>query len=947
MNHRYNMYNQYSQPKNIQNIEKTPSNRVPLKNVSLRNEQLEKPQLKKTSLYEKYSGPDLIKFAYEEFKNIYKNKVKQTTINSIVNGEIITTKPNNIFVDEECKCNDVIEISSIDEINKIPFENRKFIKFVDAKFDDKLKLSTKTLYNYQINAIKKIRELELNSWYINNQTNEKIRSNGWLLRLPIGSGKSLVFTYLALIYKQIPSNPIIISTSGINIPETDITQLKYYPYYYENVGYIENKENAVVILKDYIQRPITIIITHRHLLHQLDTYIKTDFKKALLNITKIKYATHPNEIDLNCDILITVGEKDIIKTLVALSYDQPFMRIIIDDYTNMSGIDEFRQILATSTLFVSGSGFERDRNKISPSYYTLKHIDVDKYSLVSKPEDTKKGILRDSIATFNLIGSETEFSTYSFVNEIEEYCAGRYNMTPQQIYPYIEKNGNKLSDYLALNFLIKNFDRFANAINNVEKDYNKGILNKDRIKYYLEWKVEMEKQITEQYYEKNQKNEPILKTKKVINPLFNELYKKTNNVSTTIQSMVQQKCNCCGASVDYNYCWGFVSSCCGSFFCSSCGDAMTTNKLMMRENNKTEIIKEFTDKNNNYCIVCHKCNPKYFVNTCRHKRYNIHAYNIIEEYMDVSEIRKNKGTKFDYYFKMMLEGLTPKKHDGKIIEIELEEDYDRSIIDDDDKCYKLVLPLFAKDRLSILAINQIEHTLNKLEIKPYEMNKIKPCILVYGCPEYMNKRVQDHFNLFASNKNSSLYNLDIMFRNNMGSLIGLHRNILAILVWNEPDNLDEIQQLIGRILRLNSWNNPLYFYVSCKSIATKIDTVVSTDISTNVGTNEHTNVDTDEHTDVDTIDYTDVSTNVDNNTDTIEHTNENTDVDTDVSTNVDTNESTYVDTDLDTNESTYVDTKNDTLTLSTDIITSIINEKSNIISESLDEDSNDNLVFDE
>ena len=789
----------------------------------------EKPIQEKKSLYEKYSGPELINYAYEEFKNVYKNKVKQTTINSIVNGEIISTKPVNIFVDEECCYEDVVEISSIEEINKIPFEDRKFIKFVDAKFDDKLKLSTKTLYNYQVNAIKKIRELELNSWYINSQTKEKIRSNGWLLRLPIGSGKSLVFTYLALIYKQIPNNPIIVSTSGINIPETDITQLKYYPYYYENVGYIVGKENAVAILKDYIQRPITVIITHRHLLHQLESYIKTDFKKNLLNHVKIKYATHPNELDLNCDVLITVGEKDIINSLVALSYDQPFMRIIIDDYTNMSGIDEFRQILATSTIFVSGSGFERDRNKISPSYYTLKHIDVDKFSLVSNPEDTKKGILRDSVATFNLIGSETEFSTYSFVNEIEEYCMSKYNMNPRQIYPYIEKNGNKLSEYLSLSFLIKNFDRFSNAINNVEKDYKKGILNKERIQNYLKWKEEMEKQIVEEYYDRDQYNNAVLRKKKINNPLYEALYKNNNNVTTTIQSMVQQKCNCCDASVDYNYCWGFVSSCCGSYFCVNCADSMTSNRVIVRENNKDEIVKDFIDLNNNYCIVCHKCNPRYFVNTCRHKRYNIHAYNIIEEYMDVSDVISNKGTKFDYYFKMFLEGLTPKKHDGKAIEIELEEEYDKSLLDNDKECYKLVLPLFAKDRLSILAINQIEQTLRKLEIKPHLMNKVKPCVLVYGCPEYMTKRVKDHFNLFSNDKQSSLYNLDIMFRNNMGSLIGLHRNILAILVWNEPDNLDEIQQLIGRILRLNSWNNPLYFYISCKSISTKSKIEVKTD----------------------------------------------------------------------------------------------------------------------
>ena len=250
-------------------------------------------------------------------------------------------------------------------------------------------------------------------------------------------------------------------------------------------------------------------------------------------------------------------------------------------------------------------------------------------------EDTKKGILRDSVATFNLIGSETEFSTYSFVNEIEEYCMSKYNMNPRQIYPYIEKNGNKLSEYLSLSFLIKNFDRFSNAINNVEKDYKKGILNKERIQNYLKWKEEMEKQIVEEYYDKDQYNNTVLRKRKINNPLYEALYKNNNNVTTTIQSMVQQKCNCCDASVDYNYCWGFVSSCCGSYFCVNCVDSMTSNRVIMRENNKDEIVKDFTDLNNNYCIVCHKCNPRYFVNTCRHKRYNIHAYNIIEEYMQL------------------------------------------------------------------------------------------------------------------------------------------------------------------------------------------------------------------------------------------------------------------------------------------------------------------------
>lgn len=753
-------------------------------------------------VYENYTGPQLIDYAYNEFKNIYKNNVKKTTINSIVNGEIISTKPTNIFVDE-----------IVNDTN--------FKQFVDSKFEEKLKLSTKTLYNYQIAAIKKIRELELNGYYINKETGEKIRSNGWLLRLPIGSGKSLVFTYLALIYDQIPLNPIVISTSGINIPEAEMVQLKYYPYYYENVGYIESRENAVVMIKDYIQRPITVIITHRHLIHQLAYYIQSDFKKSLLKYRKIKFATHPNEIDLNCDVLITIGENDTIKKLVALSYEQPFMRIIIDDYTNMSGVDEFRQILATSTLFVSGSGFERDKNKISPSYYTLKHIDVDKFSLVSNPEDTKKGILRDSVATFNLISSETEFSTYNFVNEVEEHCNNKYNLSPQQIYPFIEKNGNKLLDYFALSFFVKNFDRFALAVSNVEKDLTNGILNESRVQYYLKWKEIMKEKIIEEYIEYDQQtNSPtsqIPKKRSIDNPLYTSLYKNNTNVTTTVQSLVQQKCVCCGKLTDHNYCWGFVSTCCGSFFCANCADSMVTNYLLLKENNKNEIICKFQDPNNYYCVVCHKSNPKYFVNTCRHKRNNIHAYNIIDEYMVTDDLITNNSTKFDYYFKMFLEGLTPKKISSRAIEIELDEGYDKSLLNTE-RTHELILPLYSKDRLSILAINQIDKTLGKLEIKPGLMNEIKPCILIYGCPDYMMKRVEDHFKLFAYNKKSSLYGLDLIFRNNMGSLIGLHRNILAILVWNEPDNLDEIQQLIGRILRLNSWNNPIYFYITCKTV---------------------------------------------------------------------------------------------------------------------------------
>ena len=95
------------------------------------------------------------------------------------------------------------------------------------------------------------------------------------------------------------------------------------------------------------------------------------------------------------------------------------------------------------------------------------------------------------------------------------------------------------------------------------------------------------------------------------------------------------------------------------------------------------------------------------------------------------------------------------------------------------------------------------------------MNTIKPQLLVYGCPNYMQKRVTQYFNMFASNPKKNLYSLNILFKNSLSELIGLHQNILGILVWNNPKHIDEIQQLIGRIVRLNNWNNPVYFYVTC------------------------------------------------------------------------------------------------------------------------------------
>ena len=68
-------------------------------------------------------------------KKFIANRVKKTTISSIVNGDIIMVSDKNIFV------NDTI--------------------FEDDKFEAKCQFCNKELYYYQINAFNMIRQLEL------------------------------------------------------------------------------------------------------------------------------------------------------------------------------------------------------------------------------------------------------------------------------------------------------------------------------------------------------------------------------------------------------------------------------------------------------------------------------------------------------------------------------------------------------------------------------------------------------------------------------------------------------------------------------------------------------------------------------------------------------------------------------------------------------------------
>ena len=733
---------------------------------------------KPTGKYLNMSVSEIVDMCYETFQEIYKNRVKRTEVSSIVNGEIISTSPDNIFVNT----------TTLD----------------DEQFDKKCQYCTKKLYNYQKDAIKMLRQLELSDTYEREIDGEvvKIHSNGYLLHLPIGSGKSLVFTFLALFYRKVPPKPIIISTSGKNIPENKMTQLKFYPYYYENVGYIEGKENCAVCIKDYNQREnLTVIITHFHLIDQLLDYMKSDFVPALMNpsVTKINVATDSRNINLNCHVLIVPAKPDIIARLSALSCEMPFSRVIVDDYTNMPGIEEYRQIRATSTIFVSGSGFERDIERIPPSYYTLRHIDVDKFSLVADPSETSKGILRNNVITFNLVGAQNEFSMYRFVNEIDEQCINKYNMIAANLYEPITTNGGKLLDYMTLNFVLKNYDKFNKSISTIEKDLASGVLAESKVKWFKKWKtiINQQSKVINQHKQIEQ----------VPNPIYQALFSQINQIPQGVQPMLMQNCQVCGALPQQHKGWGMIACCCGAFFCANCLKSMCTRDVIVF--NETSRIHA-TDNHHYYCVACHKADPVYVSNSTRHKDItNIQTYHLVDEFMDASDLKDCLHV--DYYFKMFCSGFTPRYFAGRCIECETDVKGELHV----DDVVKLVEPLIPKDQLALNCIDRINECLNRLEIKPAELNTIKPQLLVYGCPDYMQKRVDQYFKSYSTTKGEGLSGLSILFKNSLSELIGLHQNILGILVWNNPKNIDEIQQLIGRIVRLNNWNNPVYFYITC------------------------------------------------------------------------------------------------------------------------------------
>jgi hypothetical protein len=746
----------------------------------------------------------MIGVVYSVFKDFYKTAMKPISVSDIVNGESVTIHPNNIVSDEN-------------------------VQFDDPTFETKLKFCNKTLFDYQKDGIKKIRELELRGY------NKDMISNGWLLKFPIGSGKTIIFMFLCLFYRDVPAGPIIISTDGSSIPQNESLQPMYYPFYYENCGYVKNKCNAVVVYENYIQRKCSIILTHQHLLEQVRNYINEDFSKDILSPskTKISIVSKIRDAAPDSNIIIVAATRENVTALVKMSHDQPFMRVVIDDFTSMSDIESFREILASSTLFVSGSGYDRKEDDIPAGYYTLKGVESDQLTIVGKPEKTFKGVFRDNIATLELVGSSCDFNWYKFVHDIDEMCKSEYGATSYDVYPNIATNA-MLQDYIALAFIEQNVSRLKMAMSSVLQDLvecnpktGKPRISNENVSYFLEWKESLNKII-------NVNDEAaIMRAKNGDNLLYNRLFNVVERNDKNGSPIVAQRCMNCGSEFTKHCGYGCVSVCCGAFYCSNCLKSMTT-KLIEHDNICLE------NKTDYYCCCCRKKNPVFFTNTTRMKDTNISYTNFIKDNFDVSALKNHID--FDYAFYMLTNGFVPLYHDG--VPLSIANDISQGSISVEsfrDGNIPELENLLPKDQLAIQSLNMINASFKKVEINPGDGSSI----LIYGCPSNdMIQRVRDgfdnliehgEFEIVGRKKVSKqpIAKCNLIFKQAVSDLIGVHNNIIAIIQWNAPKENDEVSQLCGRILRLNTWNNKLYFYIVCNSLTRNVvveEAVPSADI---------------------------------------------------------------------------------------------------------------------
>lgn len=726
--------------------------------------------------------------AFKVFEDFYGHSFRRTCISEIIDGEHISIKEDNINLDEPVD-EDVVPVEQIHKLFDV--------------------FCTKKPYEYQFKAICKILEMETKQEHLDPVTGKHIKTNAVVLALPIGSGKSLVFEFLALFFNKVPIHPIIISTNGAAIPEHDQVPFESYPFYYENCAYVEEDATAVQAIETELQRECTVILTYRHLLSQLKQYFAEDFKSTILKQRKIAYFDYhelsdslrssqssqskPSDSPIDdVQVLVVVADEANVNKLIEMSYQKPFARVIIDDYTNMSDLSRLREILTFSFIPVSGSGFEKSINEIPSSYYSLKNVPSEKLKLVGDPAKTYEGVMRSNIMTGDIMTSKSEFDVYSFVSMIEDLIhrlPGCERETPTSLFKEFQES-QRIELYIKYGFFIQNITTFKRMLPSLIQDLARGEIKDEPVSHFIDWFNNTE----------DKKFQQLLTT-----PNY-------GNDTKVYPTLVNSKCVICKRTKDQTYGFGIIASCCGAFICAECIDKAATREIA--DYDGRELRKIVMD--DYYCVCCRDKHPRYYFNSTQHSAGSeTRSFIFADRFFEHDDVEGHYS--IDYYFRMLKNGwdMLPSACNGTPINIH--NDISQGLIDIDVfKNKKSTKTLTIEkirngDLLFPQVLTAIYNAYNELKLKPVD-NSI---LLVYRCKPILQQRMIDRFNELQSLPNSPFKTMRLSFHDTVGSVIGLSMNIMGIVIYNsEDEEFFSMVQLLGRLLRISSYGQKILFYVN-------------------------------------------------------------------------------------------------------------------------------------
>lgn len=708
--------------------------------------------------------------AFDKFESFYGNSFRRTTISSIIDGEHITVKDDNIMISEPVDP-EVVPVDLIDQCWE--------------------RFCTKTPYKYQRQAVYKIIEMETLNERKDPVTGKTVVSNGIVLSLPIGAGKSLVFNFIALFFPKVKIHPIIVSTDGRAIPELEQVPFDMYPFYYENCAYIKEDANAVMAITTDLQRECTVILTYRHLLAQMQKYFNEDFTPDILKKKKIVYKDYhelkPDENIDGVDVLVCVADEQNVNRLIGMSYQKPFARVVIDDYTNMTDLSRLRQILTFSFIPVSGSGFEKAINEIPSSYFSLKNVPSEKIKLVGNPTETYEGVMRSNIMTGEIMTSKSDFDVYSFVSMIEDLIhrlPGCEKETPSSMFKEFEANSN-IENFIKYGFFIQNIVSFKKMLPMLIQDVERGEADEKKVSFFIDWF-------------NNTKDEK-----------FKQLLCTPNYGNASTQSyptLVNSPCIICKDTKDKTYGFGVIASCCGAFICSRCISQAVTKRIV------NSVTNEFMETDDYYCVCCRDKHPRFYFNSTQHSAgRESRSYIFADQYFENEDCAGHYS--IDYYFKMLKKGWDMKSSCCLGAPINIYNDISQGLIDKT-VFEKKIVPTIEKikngDLLFPQVLMAIYNTYTELKIKPVD-NSI---LLVYKCKPILQQRMRQRFEELQQVKDSPLAKVSLVFRDNVGSVIGLSMNIMGIVIYDSAnEEFFSMCQLLGRLLRISSFDQKILFYV--------------------------------------------------------------------------------------------------------------------------------------